>query len=224
VLNLPLPDKNVKYSLHVTADRRASNELRLPVSARGKRTRAALLTAARTAFEELGFGDANVTEITKRAGVGYGSFYGHFTSTDDAFMVLARGFIEDIHLESRAPADVEDPLSRFTDENRRFFRLYRENARMFQLIEERAAVDPGFREVWWENRRAYVSRMARNLTRLASQGDIDPGLDLESSAEVLSGMVERVAQLSVLEPGRDDERLLEALEGVWQRTLGYRRT
>jgi AcrR family transcriptional regulator len=201
----------------------SSGEVRLPVSDRGKRTRAALLAAARAAYEDLGFGDVNVTVITKRAGVGYGSFYGHFAAADDAFEALAREFIETVHVESRAPAGLADPLTRFTDENRRFFRLYRENARMFQLIEERAAVDPGFREAWWENRRSYVSRMARNLSRLAAQGDIDPGLDLEGTAEVLSGMVERAAQLSVLGPGRDDERLLEALEGVWRRTLGYRR-
>lgn len=207
----------------MAAERVSNTEANLPVSARGKRTRAALLVAARAAFEEQGFGEVNVTVITKRAGVGYGSFYGHFTSTDHAFETIAREFIDGVHVESRAPADVADPLTRFTDENRRFFRLYRENARMFQLIEERAAVDAGFREFWLENRRSYVSRMARNLTRLAAQGDIDPGLDLDATAEVLSGMVERAAQLSVLEHDRDDERLLGALEGVWRRTVGYGR-
>ncbi len=207
----------------MVAEKGSSTGANLPVSARGRRTRASLLAAARAAFEEHGFGEVNVTLITKRAGVGYGSFYGHFTSTDHAFEAVAREFIDGVHVESRASADVADPLTRFTDENRRFFQLYRDNARMFQLIEERAAVDAGFREFWWESRRSYVTRMARNLSRLAAQGDIDPGLDLDATAEVLSGMVERAAQLSVLERDRDDERLLEALEGVWRRTVGYGR-
>ncbi|MDR7167354.1 AcrR family transcriptional regulator [Nocardia kruczakiae] len=199
-----------------------SSRGRLPVSARGKHTREALLVAARAAFEEHGVADVNVTAITRRAGVGYGSFYGHFTSSDDVFQTLAHEFMRSVHIESRAPAEVDDPLSRFTDENRRFFQLYHENARMFQLIEERAAVDPGFRKLYLETRRSYVSRMARNLTRLVSEGAIDSGLDIESTAEILSGMVERAAQLSVLEPGRDEERLLTALEGVWRRAVGYR--
>jgi AcrR family transcriptional regulator len=194
---------------------------RHPVSARGQRTRAALLKAAREAFEERGFGEVNATEITDRAGVGYGSFYAYFASCDDIFTAVADTFLEGVHDLSRAPVDVTEPLARFTAENTLFFRIYRENARMFQLVEERAAIDEQFRKTWRALRRRYVGRMARNLKRLEEQGVIERGLDLTYTAEVLSAMVERAAHLSALQPTRDEKRLLRALEDTWSRAVGY---
>lgn len=198
-----------------------SDPVRQPVSARGQRTQAALLKAAREAFEQQGFGEVNATEIASRAGVGYGSFYAYFTSRDDIFTAVVDQFLQEVHDLSRAPADVTEPLARFTAENQRFFRLYRQNARMFQLVEERAAVDEEFRTAWRALRRRYVGRMARNLKRLEEQGAIERGLDLPYTAEVLSAMVERAAHLSALAPEQDDVRLLQALEDTWSRALGY---
>jgi AcrR family transcriptional regulator len=198
-----------------------TDPVRQPVSPRGQRTRAALLRAAREAFEQQGFAEVNVAAIAKRAGVGYGSFYAYFTSLDDIFIAVADQFFSDVHHLSRAPAGVTDPIARVTEENKRFFRLYRQNARMFQLVEERAAVDDKFRNTWQVLRDQYVHRMTRNLRRLEEQGVIEEGLDLAYTAEVLSAMVERAAHLSALQPRQDDKRLLQALENTWSRVLGY---
>jgi len=48
---------------------------RAPASARGTRTREALVRAARRVFERHGFLDARITDIAAEAGVASGSFY-----------------------------------------------------------------------------------------------------------------------------------------------------
>ena len=44
-----------------------------PRTERGRRTRAALLAAARTAFEERGFDDCRMNDIADAAGVSHGT-------------------------------------------------------------------------------------------------------------------------------------------------------
>ncbi|MGH2927257.1 MAG: TetR family transcriptional regulator, partial [Solirubrobacteraceae bacterium] len=56
-----------------------------PVRARGVRTRAALIDAARRVFERDGYLEARVADIAAAAGVAHGSFYTYFDSKDDVF-------------------------------------------------------------------------------------------------------------------------------------------
>ena len=73
------------------------------LTTRGRRTRDALLEAARTVFEDVGFPDARVELITLQAEVSYGTFYRYFESKEDIFRVLSNQLFEDIH--RREPHD-----------------------------------------------------------------------------------------------------------------------
>ncbi len=53
-----------------------------------RRTRAALLAAARAAFSENGYAGASLDDIATRAGFTKGALYGHFASKDDLFLAL----------------------------------------------------------------------------------------------------------------------------------------
>ncbi len=59
-----------------------------PRTARGERTRRALLSAAAEEFGEKGFHDGSISGITRRAGCALGSFYTYFDSKDDIFRAL----------------------------------------------------------------------------------------------------------------------------------------
>ena len=60
-----------------------------PLTARGARTRAALVKAARALFERKGYLDTNVGDIAKRARVAHGTFYTYFSSKEEIFGEVA---------------------------------------------------------------------------------------------------------------------------------------
>src|SRR3954454_24055329 len=60
-----------------------------PRSAKGVRTRARLLAAAKEIFEEHGFLEARITDISERAGLSHGAFYHHFDSREQFSRELA---------------------------------------------------------------------------------------------------------------------------------------
>ena len=59
------------------------------LTARGARTRAALVKAARALFERKGYLDTNVGDIAKRASVAHGTFYTYFSSKEEIFGEVA---------------------------------------------------------------------------------------------------------------------------------------
>src|SRR5262249_21385709 len=56
-----------------------------PPTARGRRTRATLIMAAREVFEADGFRDAKIADIAAGARISYGSFYTYFESKEQIF-------------------------------------------------------------------------------------------------------------------------------------------
>lgn len=60
---------------------------------RAKETRLAVIEGAARVFAEIGYGNASLTDITKRAGVTKGALYFHFTSKRE----LALAVIEEQH-------------------------------------------------------------------------------------------------------------------------------
>lgn len=67
-----------------------------PVTAQGESTRRRLLDAALQDFLARGYVGARVEEITRRAGVAYGTFYRYFDSKSDAIRALADEVYRDI--------------------------------------------------------------------------------------------------------------------------------
>ena len=122
---------------------------RAPASARGTRTREALIRAAREVFERDGFLDARITDITAQAGVAAGSFYTYFTSKEDVFAAV----IDDVNEEMLHPrltpvaTDREDPVAVIEAANRAYLLAYRRNARLMALMEQVAQIDEDFRRL-----------------------------------------------------------------------------
>ncbi len=86
---------------------------------RRARSRAALLGAARELLVE-GSRDASIEAITKRAGVGFGTFFNHFATKDELFEEATLEALDEYAAWAReATADLEDPAEIFA----RSFRL-----------------------------------------------------------------------------------------------------
>lgn len=69
-----------------------------PLTVRGQRTRQQLLDAAEQVFGEVGYDQASIAEITRRAGVALGTFYVYFPHKQAIFVEL----IDELGLRLRA--------------------------------------------------------------------------------------------------------------------------
>lgn len=192
-----------------------------PRSARGHRTRAALVAAARTVFERDGFLDARITDITKEAGVASGTFYTYFDSKEEIFQAVVEAVQEDmLHPRLRERLGEEDPLALIDAANRDYLLAYKRNARLMALFEQVAQIDDEFRELRRKRGAAFVRRNAKMISRLQESGRADPELDPMIAAHALSGMVGRIAY-SVYNLGEriPFERLVTTLNQLWANAL-----
>jgi AcrR family transcriptional regulator len=81
---------------------------RRPLRADAARNRELLLTAAADEFAERGL-DASVADITRRAGVGKGTFFRHFATKDELISAIVRDRINELGAEGGRLLEAEDP-------------------------------------------------------------------------------------------------------------------
>jgi AcrR family transcriptional regulator len=194
-----------------------------PVSARGRRTRAALVEAARRVFEEYGFRDAKIADIAREAGASYGSFYTHFDSKEAIFRQVVNGVAGEMFAVSQPDSGATGPYERIRVANVRYLRAYAQNAQMLRVLEEMAAYNDYFRELRLRMRNLFVQRNTRGIRALQAAGLADPELDAALAASVLGGMVERAAYLwFVLGEPYEEELAVATLTRLWAGGIGLR--
>lgn len=169
---------------HTTAAERATGAL-VPMTPRGEATRRRILDAAEEVFGEVGYYEASVSEITRRAGVAQGTFYIYFHTKRDAFVEL----IEDIghRLRMATSAAIAGATTRVEVERRgfeAFLRFVAAHRRIYRIVEEAGRVAP-------EAAREYYRRIsvgyARGLRTAMRSGEIAPA-DAEALALALMGI------------------------------------
>jgi AcrR family transcriptional regulator len=193
-----------------------------PRTARGARTRAALVTAARTVFERDGYLNARLTDITAEAKCSTGSFYTYFTNKEEIFAaVLEEAQEEMLHPHVREVAgDDEDPVALIEASNRAYLDAYRRQAKLMKLLEQVATIDDSVRDFRRRRSAAFAKRNARSIRDLQARGLADPDLDPEITARALSGMVGRLANaVYVLGDPIDHEDLIQTLTRLWANAL-----
>ncbi|GAA4068051.1 TetR/AcrR family transcriptional regulator [Nonomuraea soli] len=192
------------------------------LTARGKRTRSALVQAGREAFEEQGFDAVRVDDVCARAGVSHGTFYTYFSGKEALFTevtsaVMGEMFAANV-VGSLAPGD---PRARIEAANRLYLRAWAANSRMVRMLEQAAAGDDRFRALLLEVREVFVRRGADGLRRLQEQGLADPSLDPRLTAIMLGGMVEHFAHVWLdLGEQADEETAVALLTKLWARAIG----
>lgn len=178
-----------------------------PATVRGARTRAALVTAARTVFERAGYLDARLTDITTEAQCATGSFYTYFANKEEVFAAVLEGAQEDMmHPGMDRVSNDDDPYAVLEASNRAYLQAYQRNAKLMGLLEQVAHIDPEFRK--FRNRRAeaFVRRNARGIADLQARGIADRELDPLMASRALSSMVSRLAySVFTLGDGVDEE-------------------
>ncbi|MEY9941590.1 TetR/AcrR family transcriptional regulator [Streptacidiphilus sp. MAP5-3] len=202
----------------------AGERITSPRSARGERTRNALVAGAREVFERDGYLDARITDISKAAGVASGSFYTYFTNKEEIFAAVVEQVQEEmLHPHLRERTGITDARELIDASNREYLRSYKQNARLMALFEQVAQIDPTFRALRIRRGNAFAQRNAKLIKQLQERGEADPSLDPLVTAHALSNMVSRMAYtVYVLEQRIAFERLVTTLNQIWFNGLQLR--
>ncbi|WP_460752069.1 TetR/AcrR family transcriptional regulator [Nocardiopsis oceani] len=197
-----------------------------PPTERGRRKRGALVQAAREVFEERGFEDTRIAQITGRAGIAYGSFYTYFDSKDEVFHAVAKGVAGEMFDAARSAAPPGTaPVDRIRHATERFLAAYRDNARIMQVIEQVSPRHPRFRTLFLEIRGLFVDRITTGTRRLQEEGLASADIDVETTASMLGGMVEHTARMLFLYgEEHDPDVVLETATRLWARGVGLEYT
>lgn len=172
-----------------------------PVTPRGEATRRRLLDAAEEVFGEMGYYEASVAEITRRAGVAQGTFYIYFHSKRETFVEL----VEDIGERLRAATStaIEGVANRIEAEREgfeAFFRFVYAHRRIYRIVEEAGRVAP---EATHEYYRRISVGYERGLAAAMAAGQIAPG-NVEALAYALMGIGHFLALRWIIWPAEQD--------------------
>lgn len=81
--------------------KKSGSRTRRSLTSKGRRTRRSLLTAARGVFENQGFYNASVAEISRRVGMSQGAFYQYFKNKEQVFLELNDRLLEQFWKQAR---------------------------------------------------------------------------------------------------------------------------
>jgi AcrR family transcriptional regulator len=204
----------------------ANSAAKVPPSARGRRTRAALIKAAREVFERDGFTDSRIVDITTLSANSVGTFYTYFEDKEEILNVVLAEALDEVlerALWAKDTRAADEPLTALSAALRSFLEHYRDHVKLMLLIEQAAGIDPEFR--------ADKRRRERDLVRLnadivrdwrergLAQFDMDP----VRATSALSGMMNRIAYNSFVFGESDSvEELVEFTTQLWSNALGIR--
>ncbi|MBM3687977.1 MAG: TetR/AcrR family transcriptional regulator, partial [Actinobacteria bacterium] len=82
----------------------------VPVTDRGRRTRDALVVAARGVFEERGYDGTRMGDIAEAAGVSHGTVYTWFATKDAVLMSVVESLVDGLYASLSTP-EAADPLA-----------------------------------------------------------------------------------------------------------------
>jgi AcrR family transcriptional regulator len=157
--------------------------------------RAAILTAARQVFSQLGYETATVRDIVRRTDLASGTFYNYFPDKESVLRALVEGNAEVLRARLREARARAISLEHFVgDAYREYFRFVAEDRPTFELMRRNAGTirelldEPSF----W----AGVEELEDDLRAAIDRGDAPP-LDADYMAAAMAGAGLEVAMRMV---------------------------
>lgn len=189
------------------------------LSNRAQRTRAAIVDAALAVFNDRGYHNTRITDITDEAKVAVGSFYTYFATKEEVFEVVLESVEAEVVESPQRPRGLP-PVESIHETNRLYLEAFRRNARFWAMLEEAAMSNDLAREVIISRQLQSRARTERALRRWMAAGLIPHIDDIPFTAEALGAVTERCAYLwFVFGDGIDVDRATERLTMVWLRML-----
>jgi AcrR family transcriptional regulator len=192
------------------------------LTARGVRSRAALLDAARKLFRTKGFANTKIADITHEAGRALGSFYTYFSNKQEVLEELAEDFkaeidgrLTELDLTSAEPYDVVRELCAV------YWSSCQNHSAELAAIFQASMVDEHFARRWREIRSDARKKIAAGIRAVGHVHDPDP----EATASALGSMMDYFCYVWLVEGGESgraslsDEVAIEAMARVMYRTV-----
>lgn len=185
-----------------------------------------ILEAALNVFERGGYHSTHVDAVIREAGIARGTFYLHFRSKHEVFAALVERMLS-IFLAARptgAEPVVDGPPAAeaiLRASYRTVFETLRRHRRLARLLfEEAVGLDKGFADALATHYREWHGRVRATLERFREAGAARRGLDAEITAEMVLGVVERLARRYLFaDRGVDLERLVDAVVSLEMRGI-----
>ncbi len=193
-----------------------------PRSAKGRRTRARLVEAAKRVFEERGLTGARVSDITAEAKASYGLFYHYFKSKEEVFCEVAEA--QEVSLLSAledAAGHGWDPVERIRAANRTYLSAYRRERKIMAVIESVSRYDETVRQVRAPRDDQFALRLQTSIESLQRSGRADPNIDPWYAANALGYMVARFAEDWLVHGVEYEfEKAVDQLTRLWANAIG----
>ncbi|MGI9235051.1 MAG: TetR/AcrR family transcriptional regulator [Woeseiaceae bacterium] len=182
--------------------------LSLPVTPKGRKTRASILDAARRIVAKRGFVAMRVGDVAKEAGLSLGAFYRYFENKDEMFSHLIADIHEELFVASRATENdlKTDPYAALREANYGYLKHYSENRDIMRALFEAVTVDKHYRAIWWKMRERHVARFVHTLEASHGITEID-GSPVRIGVEAMVSMTEQSAYCWFAQGELNDARI-----------------
>jgi AcrR family transcriptional regulator len=208
---------------------RRDGERELPLGARARRTRAALLVAAWEEFSEKGYRATQPADIAARAGASVGTFYQYFRSRSDVMSAVVGSALRTQLATGDQDWHVEDGVEGVRRMVHGYVTGYQTTASFHRAWEEATHADEELAEVRRALSAWLVGSVEAGMRRGVRRGHVSvpEGFDIGIAARALAGMLDRYCYLTYVFDPPDPAPTLEASVGtltqVWVAALGLDR-
>ncbi|HEB90268.1 MAG TPA: TetR/AcrR family transcriptional regulator [Deltaproteobacteria bacterium] len=178
------------------------------LTARGVRSRAALLSAARRLFGSKGYANTKIADITHEAGKALGSFYTYFENKEAVLEQLAEDFkaeidarLTELDLTGAEPYQVVRELCAV------YWRACRDHSSELAAIFQASMLDPRFAGRWRGIRADARRNIAAGIRSIAEAGHT-PNPEPDATASALGAMMDYFCYVWLIEGGEQDRSSL----------------
>lgn len=177
---------------------------------KGEATRQRLIEVAEEVFGEVGFDQASVSEITRRAGVAQGTFYLYFPSKQAIFSELVRQIGRNIrHATQEAIAGVTNRSEIERRGYEAFFEYVRKHPSIYRIVRQAEFVD---RDAFRDYYETFAQGYAEGLKAAKKRGQLKD-LDPDVVAWCLMGMGDLVGVRWILlrQDGKVPKKVIDTM-------------
>ncbi len=140
----------------------------------------AILDAAREIFVNNGFSNNSMMDISRHAGVGYGTLYSHFSGRDDIFIHLLNEIVADFdRLVNRSyePQSISEVEKRIGEEIYYVLSLAQKHRSILKVAYQAIGQSASIEEYWEKLFRRYIDKSLHDYSYSRDKGFAKPGFD-----------------------------------------------
>lgn len=177
--------------------------------------------SAREVFAEIGYANATVADIVKRAERAHGSFYLHFANKEAVLKALLDELMAQLEIDARTLWSWDDPGESVRKTVHRFIEEFGEDRDLWLLLDQRSSLEPAFTKMSADYFRTLAGNIEHGIVSTNTPG-LPAGLDQKVIAHLFAAMLSDSTRAAYQEGYRwSADEMADEISRIWSRTLGY---